>query len=195
MSPVETLYTRIVDGPRMMLETRKKRKQLRSPPVARRERTLSINNVTDTKIPFYSQIDCLLFRLPLELRFDIYELVIGAGNVHVLLRSDRIFSYRDAKPGQLLHTHNREALKPWKRSLQDPTHPREELPGLGVLPLLRTCRRMYVHSINVLIRALIKIDLVIPRWHQSCTSCRHLRSTTGVRSSLSVVLFFQTDST
>jgi len=195
MSPIETLYTRIVEGLHKTLEIRKKRKQLRPPSVVRRERTLSISNESDTKIPYHSQIDCLIFRLPLELRLDIYKLVIGAEDVHVLLRSDRIFSYRNAKPDQLLHTHNREALKPWKRSLQNPAHPREELPGLGVLPLLQTCRRMYVRSINVLIHAPLKVDLVIPRWHQPCTSCRYLLFTTGVRFSRSMVLSFRTDST
>ncbi|KAF2870740.1 hypothetical protein BDV95DRAFT_595445 [Massariosphaeria phaeospora] len=135
-------------------ERRQKRLQELSPPlVVERDYALSLSEEMDSgvlmrKCLLSPQTDCLLLRLPMELRLAVYEEMFGQEEVHVMRRDDKLHSFRcrataQHKSHDAGHGYNKVAQCGGGFESFRPL-------GLGVLPLLQSCRMIYSELVPLL---------------------------------------------
>ncbi|KIW01544.1 uncharacterized protein PV09_07022 [Verruconis gallopava] len=87
------------------------------------------------------QVDCVLFRLPLELRQQIYRIVLGGKCVAHDISGNRIGDRSDPWPPYERPGGERRGLRPWGWQPNRKTN---------ILSLLVTCRQIYSESIDTL---------------------------------------------
>ncbi|KAF2639752.1 hypothetical protein P280DRAFT_47519 [Massarina eburnea CBS 473.64] len=139
--------------------------RLAPPPIREREYALSISSTLNVEPTISSQRaeeeePSLFFRLPYELRLAIYEDVIGPHNLHIIWKDGMLHSFRCYAHPSKPRTHTLDLTDGLYRDfdqkrltyLEQGHCWRDEryyryltlIPGsgIGVLPLLQTCRSM-----------------------------------------------------
>lgn len=154
-------------------EKRKRRertRQLIPPPVTKRPRPLSISMQTNAEeaktARTNSQDNSFFFRLPYEIRLMIYELVIGEKGIHIIWREGKVYSFRcHANPlTPMYHDMNFNGQGHcWDGGYgpQPEINARRyfQRAGIDVLPLMQTCRMLFVIPCNRMYHAQLIIHV------------------------------------
>ncbi|KAF2109839.1 hypothetical protein BDV96DRAFT_225827 [Lophiotrema nucula] len=137
---------------------RQRKKECQPPKPEKRKRRLSVSEDSGlvderSKMVTENQLQSLLFKLPYELRRLIYEEVVGDLAVHVTKMDDKLCAYPCTDAHKLIR--QRCWLKPARLSLTGkavrPGIPFQfHDPGIGMMGLLMSCRRIYTEFVGVL---------------------------------------------
>ncbi|KAF2004655.1 hypothetical protein P154DRAFT_35905 [Amniculicola lignicola CBS 123094] len=135
----------------------------------------------------YSQGTSLLFRLPLELRLIVYENLVGENPIHVMSEQEaKLRSYRCKNP-ETCHKTNYGVQHCWAMSHKPHHRPvYHDDPGIGVLPMLQTCRRVYIE--------LVPLVYALPTFHITQPKTLFLFLTSILPSRFSLIQSIHLDS-
>ncbi|KAF2004644.1 hypothetical protein P154DRAFT_519134, partial [Amniculicola lignicola CBS 123094] len=126
------------------------------------------------------QSGSLFFRLPAEIRVGVYEYLIGVEPIHIVLSTEKakakgkekqkLCSFRCKNPSTC-HT-TPYGIGHCFISKPQCYQPQYHTPGIGIIPVLQTCRRMYVSLPNL-------IHTITPptTYHQANQPCPQLHRT------------------